>query len=48
LPASSSFVLASTLTGANGCGRSNLTRGRAPARNQQLRAAYEAKVKYPV
>src|SRR5215467_7130656 len=35
--ASSSFVPARALTGANGCGRSSLTRGRAPARNQQLR-----------
>jgi hypothetical protein len=32
LPASSSFVLARALTGANGCGRSSLTRGRAAAR----------------
>jgi len=30
--ASSSFVLAGALTGANGCGRSSLTRGRAAAR----------------
>jgi len=37
LPASSSFVLARALTGATGCGRSSLTRGRAAARNQQLR-----------
>jgi hypothetical protein len=33
LPASSSFVLARALTGATGCGRSSLTRGRAAARN---------------
>jgi len=37
LPASSSFVLASALTGATGCGRSSLTRGARRHGNQQLR-----------
>ena len=39
LRASSSFALARALTGATGCGCSSLTRGRAAARNQQLRGS---------